>query len=102
MTAIALRVISLSGAAVRGAERDNSLCPPDKSSFPRNPFPQTLRACFAGSPKFFIPFALSRDVAAPQPPSIEQMPRSCLTQWLAAIGIRYRDFEFLASIRGLI
>jgi len=102
MTAIALKIISLSGAAVGSADRDNSLRPPNRSSFPPIPFPQTLHAGFAGSSKFFSTFALPYDVAAPQPPSIELMTQSCLTPWHSAIGIRYRDFDFFTSIRGLI
>jgi len=88
--------------AAGDTDRVNSLGPPIKSSFPRIPFPQTLHTCFASSSKFFIPFALPHDVAAPETPSIEQMELSCLTQWHSPIGIRYRDFEFSAFRRGLI
>jgi hypothetical protein len=96
-------VLSLFDLAAGSADRENSLRPPNNSSFPRIPLLQIVHACFAIPSKFLIPFALPRDVTASETPPIVQMALSCLTQWFAAIGICYRDLELLAfRQRGLI
>jgi hypothetical protein len=103
MTAIEHRDLTLFDLVDGSADRVNSLLPPNKSSLPRIPFPQIFHAWFESPSNFLIPFALPRDVTAPETPPIVQMALSCLTQWFAAIGICYRDLELLAfRQRGLI